>query len=298
MEHTRDPQGRGEEARIILHTLWGGRVNRPYSLALSAGWEEKFGYRPQMFQDDDTILLLVPEEVSARQILSIVTAGNVERLLRTRLEGSGFFGARFREAAGRALLLLPRASARGRTPLWLTRLRAKSLLAAVSRYEDFPLILEAWRTSLQDEFDLASLAMLLGELAAGTVRVDEAVTSAPSPFCGSIAWKQTNTFMYADDTPAAGGGQSRTRALLVRELALSAELRPRVEAVTARIFQAKLQRTAEGYAPRDVARAPGLAEGQSGPARRGVAGAPRGKRAGCRDRDRTARGGACPRLIE
>ena len=36
VEHTRDPQGRGEEARIILHTLWGGRVNRPFSLALSA----------------------------------------------------------------------------------------------------------------------------------------------------------------------------------------------------------------------------------------------------------------------
>ena len=251
VEHTRDPQGRGEEARIILHTLWGGRVNKPFSLALSAAWEERFAHRPEMFQDDDEILLLVPEEVPAREILSLVNAGNMERLLRKRLEGSGFFGARFREAAGCALLL-PRASARGRTPLWLTRLRAKSLLAAVSRYEDFPLILEAWRTSLQDEFDLASLAMLLGELAAGTVRVDEAVTSAPSPFCGSIAWKQTNTFMYADDTPAGGGGQSRTRALLVRELALSSELRPRVEAETARIFQAKLQRTASGYAPRDV----------------------------------------------
>ena len=247
------PQGTGEESRIVLHTLWGGRVNRPYSLALSAGWEEKFGYRPQMFQDDDTILLLVPDEVSAAEILSLVTSGNVERLLRTRLEGSGFFGARFREAAGRALLL-PRASARGRTPLWVTRLRAKSLLAAVDRHEDFPLVLEAWRTCLQEEFDLPALAIVLGELAAGIIAVDETVTAAPSPLCSSITWKETNTLMYADDTPApaGAGGKGRVRAELVRELALSAELRPAVKPERARELQAKLQRTAEGYAPRNA----------------------------------------------
>ena len=205
-----------------------------------------------MFQDDDTILLMVPEEISASQILSIVTVGNVDRLLRARLEGSGFFGARFREAAGRALLL-PRASARGRTPLWVTRLRAKSLLAAVNRYEDFPLVLEAWRTCLQEEFDLPSLGIVLGELAAAAILVDEAATPAPSPFCGSVAWKQTNVLMYQDDTPTAGaaGGTARARADLVRELALSAELRPRVSPLLAAAFQAKLQRTAEGYGPRD-----------------------------------------------
>ncbi len=261
VEHTSDPhgsvprspQGSAEQARVVLHTLWGGRVNRPYSLALSAAWEEKLGYRPQMFQDDDTILLMVPDRVSAAEVLSLVTAGNVERLLRARLEGSGFFGARFREAAGRALLL-PRTSARGRTPLWVTRLRAKGLLASVTRHEDFPLILEAWRTCLQEEFDLSALALVLGELAAGAIHVDETVTAAPSPLCSSIAWKETNTLMYADDTPAPAGlgGQGRVRAELVRELALSSELRPSVKPDVARAFEAKLQRTAEGYAPRDA----------------------------------------------
>ncbi len=253
VEHTRDPQGSGDLMRIVLHTLWGGRVNRPFSLALSAAWEEKHGYKPEMLQDDDTILLLLPEDADAAQLLSLVNEGNVERLLRARLEGSGFFGARFRESAGRSLLL-PRASARGRTPLWLTRLRAKSLLSAVSRYDDFPLVIEAWRTCLQDEFDLASLHLLLGELAAGLIAVDETITTAPSPFCGSIAWKETNTFMYADDTPGrAGSGQGSTvRADLVRELALSADLRPRISVEVVRVFQDKLQRTAEGYAPRDA----------------------------------------------
>ena len=183
------------------------------------------------------------------EILSLVDPGSVERFLRARLEGSGFFGARFRESAGRALLL-PRANARRRTPLWLTRQRAKSLLAAVSRYEDFPLLLEAWRTCLRDEFDLVSLGTVLGELEAGTIRVSEVTTPTPSPFCGELVWKQTNTLMYEDDAPQ-GHAATSLRGDLVRELALSSDLRPRIDAGVIAIFQAKLQRTAPGYAPRD-----------------------------------------------
>jgi ATP-dependent helicase Lhr and Lhr-like helicase len=284
VEHTRDPGGKpgGERTapgarggiiapgarggiiapgargmNVVLHTMWGGRVNKPFSLALAAAWEEKYGYRPEMFQSNDAILLLLPEDRTADEILSLVEAGSLERLLRRSLEGSGFFGARFRESAGRALLL-PRASARRRMPLWLTRQRAKSLFSAVSRYDDFPLLLEAWRTCLRDEFDLRSLTVLLEELASGAIRVGEVTTPAPSPFCGQLVWKQTNSLMYADDAlgaPAVSPDSARGTSLrgeLIREVALSTDLRPRLPAELLSGFQAKLQRTAEGYAPRDA----------------------------------------------
>ena len=253
VEHTRDPDGKASAAssteNVVLHTMWGGRVNKPFGLALSAAWEERFGYRPEMFQNNDAILLFLPEARSAHEILSLVLSGSLERLLRRSLEGSGFFGARFRESAGRALLL-PRASARRRMPLWLTRQRAKSLFAAVSRYDDFPLLLEAWRTCLQDEFDLPNLGMLLDELASGVIQVGEVSTPVPSPLCSGLLWKQTNSLMYADDTPP-GAGATALRGELVRELALSPDLRPRLAANVLAEFQAKLQRTGEGYAPRD-----------------------------------------------
>jgi len=249
VEHTRDPDGKGEGASVVLHTLWGGAVNRPFGLALSAAWEERYGFRPEMIQTNDAVLLLLPQEASAGEILSLVDSGKVERLLRARLEGSGFFGARFREAAGRALLL-PRAGAKKRTPLWLTRQRARSLFAAVSRFDDFPLLVEAWRTCLRDEFDLARLGMVLDELRDGVIRVSEVSTPAPSPFCGELVWKQTNSLMYADDAQA-GRTETSLRPDLVRELALSADVRPRIDPRLAAELQAKLQRTAPGYAPRD-----------------------------------------------
>ena len=51
---------------------------------------------------------MLPHEFSAGDVFSLVTPENLERLLRQTLEKSGFFGAKFRENAGRALLL-PRA---------------------------------------------------------------------------------------------------------------------------------------------------------------------------------------------
>jgi ATP-dependent Lhr-like helicase len=101
--------------------------------------------------------------------------------LRQSLEKIGFFGARFRENAGQALLL-PRLSFKKRLPLWLNRLRAKKLMDAVLAAPDFPLLLETWRTCLQDEFNLTNLKLLLDEVRGGRISLTEITTAAASPF--------------------------------------------------------------------------------------------------------------------
>jgi ATP-dependent Lhr-like helicase len=248
VEHVHDRLGGPEGCTVVVHTLWGGAINKPYSLALRAAWQERFGWAPELFQDNDALLLFLPEDVEARDLLGLVTPENLERLLRKGLEASGFFGARFRENAARALLL-PRSTGARRMPLWLTRQRAKNLFEAASRYEDFPMLLETWRTCLRDEFDLASLGRLLAEIASGAIRVGECSTPAPSPFCSGVLWRETNSFMYEDDTPRASGGTALSGDL-VRELVLSADLRPRVDPSLAAELAARLDRTAEGWSPR------------------------------------------------
>ena len=57
---------------------------------------------------------------------------------------SALFGARFRENAGRALLI-PRAYPGRRTPLWQQRLKSQSLLEVARRYAQFPIVLETYR---------------------------------------------------------------------------------------------------------------------------------------------------------
>lgn len=248
IEHFDDPANAAGKKQVILHTLWGGRINRPLALALSAAWKRKYAYNLETTITDDCVMLMLPHEFSARELFALVTPETIEELLRLDLEATGFFGARFRENAGRALLL-PRAGFGKRLPLWLNRLRAKKLMNAVLPYPDFPILLETWRTCLRDEFDLENLRILLEELRAGEIQISETITPAASPFAGNLVWKQTNTYMYEDDTPVSGVRSGLTESLL-KELVSGTRLRPRIPESLASMLGAKLTRTAQGYAPR------------------------------------------------
>lgn len=233
--------------QIILYTLWGGQVNRPFALALDAAWEERHGYKLEIYTGDDSIVLQLPHDVSGDELIGLVNEGNLEALLRKRLESSGYFGARFRENAGRALLLVRR-RANERMPLWMSRLRSQELLQAVMGLPDFPILLETWRTCLLDEFDLEALKRKLAGVAAGSIGITECVTTRPSPLARKMTWGQLNRYMYAgDELPS--DRRSRLRGELLREVVLAPWLRPPVSAETVRRFEAKRQRLSPGYAP-------------------------------------------------
>ncbi len=247
IEYVEEPVSRGELKQAIIHTFWGGRVNRPFALALSQAWEEREHTPLQVIEADDALLLMLPREVESRDIVSLLSSENVEAFLRKKLEQTGFFGARFRENAERALLL-PKSGFKRRMPLWLIRLRAKELLEAVRHYEDFPILIETWRTCLEDEFDLENLKAMLDELRDGRITISETVTRAASPFASHLVWKQTNKYMYEDDTPLMAK-ESALRPDLIKELLFSSHLRPKIPAEVIRILDEKLKRTAPGYAP-------------------------------------------------
>ncbi len=233
--------------QIILHTLWGGRVNRPFALALDAAWEERHGQKLEIYTGDDSIVLELPHDVPADEIMGLVNEGTIEALLRKRLESSGYFGARFRENAGRALLLV-RSRASERLPLWMSRLRSQKLLQAAMGLPDFPILLETWRTCLRDEFDLEALKRKLAGVATGSIGITECVTTRPSALARKMTWGQLNQYMYAgDELPA--DRRSKLRGELIREVVLAPWLRPPASLETIRRFEDKRQRLSPGYAP-------------------------------------------------
>ncbi len=105
IEHTSPPAGRGNHRQMVLHTMWGGRVNRPFATALAAAWESRFGMRPEVVHGADCVVVVYPSTIEIEDPFSLVRVSELEDLLRHAVERTGFFGARFREAAGRALLL-------------------------------------------------------------------------------------------------------------------------------------------------------------------------------------------------
>ncbi len=241
--------GPDRERQIILHTIWGGRVNRPIALALEAAWRQRFAYAADVFADNDAIVVQVKDEVDPAILLSLVTPANFEPLLRQSLEGSGFFGARFRECAGRSLLLTKRRFNQ-RMPLWMTRQQAKKLMTATRGFADFPVMLETWRTCLKDEFDLVAAYEALERLAAGEQNWSIATVSVPSPFAAGIAFGQISRYMYADDAPEQGG-RSALSDDLIRQAVFDQALRPAIRPEVIEDFESRAQRTRPGYVPAD-----------------------------------------------
>jgi ATP-dependent Lhr-like helicase len=233
--------------QVLMHTQWGGRVNRPFAMALDAAWEARYGHRLEVYAGNDCVALLLPHDIGGAELLSLVTDHNVEPLLRKRLEGSGFFGARFRECAGRALILT-RKRINERLPLWMSRLRSQKLLDAVLQYEDFPILLEAWRTCLQDEFDLEGLKGILSELESGVIEWSEAKMNHPSPMAQAVTWRQVSQYMYRGDEPVSGK-RSRLRSDLVRDVAHTPGLRPTISPEIVLQFELKRKRLSPGYSP-------------------------------------------------
>lgn len=258
LELCSDPGLRGDAVTVVLHTLRGGAVNEPLALALAAELEESCGLRIETVADEDFVLAILP-----------LTAGNPpdavvrdalrrlgdpvlrERRLRARLESSGVFGAAFREAAGRSLIL-PRAGFGKRTPLWITRLRAKRLFDAVSSFGDFPVAAEAWRTCLVDLFDMGEFGRLLDGIASGEIRVEAFRTRAPSPFAREAVWQETNRFLYEGDGSERRRGASLSDRAIEEALG-SPDLRPALPADLAADFTARLRREKPGWAPEDGA---------------------------------------------
>lgn len=248
IEKIREAKGGRETTTLVWHTFWGGRINRPLALVLAGAWKRRHGSVLEVMHDDDCLAVNAPSDLGSEEWLEMVRPEDLERLLVAELEDSGYYGARFREAAGCALIL-PREGFRRRTPLWLSRQRAKTLLAAVRAWDDFPLRLEAFRACLRDGFDLPALRRVLAELAAGEIEVRAVSVAAPSPFAADVFWKRTNQLMYEDDDPLPAPGAA-PRPSLLRELVFSSRLRPRLAPALIAEFEKKLQRTAPGYAPR------------------------------------------------
>ncbi len=243
-------RGPDVQKQLVIHTHWGGRLNHPWALALQSAWQEKFNEQPKIHADNDAIAITVSEVPDPALVLSLVNSANLDHHLRHSLESSGFFGTRFRECAGR-FLLLPRQKFNQRLPLWMSRLQAKKLMSATMQFEDFPVLLETWRTCLNDEFELQALNTMLNEVADGVCQWSFIRTASPTPFASNLSFDHINMYMYADDTP----DQQQVSALsgdLIKATAQNSELRPRIDNRINEQFIAKRQRTLEDYSPTDA----------------------------------------------
>jgi ATP-dependent helicase Lhr and Lhr-like helicase len=228
VERFRDEIG---DWRLCVLSPFGGRVHAAWGLALSARIRDEFGLESDAIWSDDGIIVHLPDaDEPPGPELVLLEPDEVEERVVAELSASALFGARFRENAGRALLI-PRARPGKRTPLWQQRLKAQSLLEVAKRYPDFPIILETYRECLRDVLDVPGLTDLLTKLHRRELSLVEVETRTASPFASSLLFDYVATYMYEGDTPNA---ERRAAALsldrdLLRELLGQEELRELID---------------------------------------------------------------------
>ncbi len=157
--------------RICILSPFGTPVHAPWAMAIERRLMDRYDIPVESMWGDDGIVIRLPESAVELPIEALmIDPEDIDELVVETLPQTALFSARFRECAGRALLL-PRRRPDRRTPLWQQRQRAADLLAVAAKYPTFPILLETSRECLQDVFDVPALREVLGLLRSRAIRV-------------------------------------------------------------------------------------------------------------------------------
>lgn len=251
LERFRDELG---DWRVCLLSPFGARIHAPWAIAMQQILSARAGFEVQVMYTDDGIVLRFADTDELPDLAALLPdPEEVTRLITDQLPHTALFAGLFRENAARALLM-PRRHTQGRRPLWAQRLKAQQLLATVSRYPDFPIVLETYRQALSDLFDLDGLRRILADLHAGRIRVREVDTPGASPFARSLVFAYVAAYLYEGDMPLA---EKRAQALtldrrMLAELLGEAELAELLDAQAIAEVEAVLQRLAPDHQATDA----------------------------------------------
>lgn len=251
VERFRDEIG---DWRVCVLSPFGTPVHAPWAMAIERRLIDRYDLPVETMWGDDGIVIRLPEAADHLDAdVFLIEPSEIDELVVSSLPQTSLFSARFRECAGRALLL-PRRRPDRRTPLWQQRQRAADLLAVASKYPMFPILLETSRECLQDVFDVPALREVLGQLQSRQVRLVQVDTPSASPMASSLLFNWIAQYMYEGDAPLA---ERRAAALsldrdLLRELLGAEELRELLDPGVLADVELELQCLTDGRRARSV----------------------------------------------
>ena len=216
----------GGGMQLILHTPFGGRINKAWGLALRKRFCRGFNFELQAAATDNGINICLAEQHSfpLSDVFQFLTAHTVGELLEQASLASPIFKTRWRWDASRSLQLL-RFQKGKKVPPQVQRIRSDDLLASVFpqaaacfeniegdiQIPDHPLVKEVMRDVLQEAMDLDGLRAVLEAMHDRRIRCVAVDTTTPSAFAHELV--NARPFAFLDD---AGLEERRARAVQMR----------------------------------------------------------------------------------
>ncbi|HVC15136.1 MAG TPA: DEAD/DEAH box helicase [Acidimicrobiales bacterium] len=216
-----------EGMQLVVHSSFGGRVNRAFGLALRKRFCVTFDFELQAAADDDTVVISLGPQHSfpLSDVPSMVSSRTAEAVLVQAVLLHPMLQARWRWNLNRALVV-PRARGGQRRPIHLQRMEADDLLAAAwpalaacqentapgpITVPDHVLVRQTVADCLSEPLDAEGLVSLLRAVESGEVEVRFVESAEPSVLAHGILTGRPYTFL--DGAPLE---ERRTRAVPLR----------------------------------------------------------------------------------
>ncbi len=215
-----------EGTQLIVHSPYGGRINRALGLALRKRFCVSFDFELQAAADDDTVVLSLGPQHSfpLSDVPTMLRSTTATDVLTQAVLLHPMLAARWRWNLNRALVV-PRSRGGQRRPIHLQRMESEDLLAAVwpalaacqenaapgpVRVPDHVLARQTVSDCLSEPLDAAGLVALLEGMESGRIAVHLVEGSEPSPLAHGILTGRPYTFL--DGAPLE---ERRTRAVAI-----------------------------------------------------------------------------------
>ncbi len=212
--------------QLVLHSPYGGRINRALGLALRKRFCRKFNFELQAAAIEDAIVLSLSDSHSfpLTEVFHYLHSASVREVLTQAVLAAPLFITRWRWTAACALAI-PRFRGGRKVPPRLQRMLAEDLIAHVfpdqiacaenlageREVPDHPLVQQSLRDCLNEAMDIAGLEGLLREIEAGKIRLLAVDLTEPSPLAQEILTARPYAFL--DDAPLE---ERRTQAVHAR----------------------------------------------------------------------------------
>jgi len=213
--------------QLVIHSPFGGRINRAWGLALRKRFCRTFDFELQASADDNGIVLSLGPQQSfpLEQVGKMLRSDNARDILVQALLAAPMFNTRWRWNANRALAILRQRNGK-RVPPALQRMKSDDLLCAVFPQQmacrenlpggdipipDHPLVEQTILDCLHEAMDVDGWLDLLRSIERGEIEITAADTREPTPFAYQIL--NASPYAFLDDAPLE---ERRARAVATR----------------------------------------------------------------------------------
>ena len=212
--------------QLVVHSPFGGRVNRSLGLALRKKFCRTFNFELQAAASDDAIVLSLGPHHSfpLSDVPNYLSSATIEDTLEHAILDSPMFQARWRWNLNRSLMVLRFRNGR-RNPPPIQRMESDDLMAAVFpqaaacqenvtgpiEIPDHVLVRQTISDTLHEALDVDGTRALLQRMEAGTVQVHFADTTEPSVLAHEIITARPYAFLDDEELQ-----NRRTNAVTLR----------------------------------------------------------------------------------